>query len=260
MLRPKALGRVEVRLDRGDDRFGDLVLHGKYVGDVAVVALGPQMAAGGDVIELRGNAHPIAAAANAALDDVADAELARDLVDVGAAALVDKRGVARDDEEPPQLGQRGDDVLADPVGKIILGLVAAHVDEGQHGDAGPVAQRHDRLRHFVARRRGRFCRRHAFLARLHVCDEAESLSCDGADQRLRAAAVADRLARSIDPAGQGRLRDMSSFPDFIDQFFLADDAIAVLHEMDDEIEHLRLERDRHVLPTQLTRVGIKHLI
>ena len=55
-LRPKTFSRIEMRLDRGDDRLGDLVLHGEHVGEIAVVALGPQMAPGGDVVELRGNA------------------------------------------------------------------------------------------------------------------------------------------------------------------------------------------------------------
>ena len=90
VLRAKAFGGIEMRLDRGDDRLGDLVLHGEDVRDAAVVALGPQMAAGGDVVELRGDAHLVAAAAHAAFDDVAHAELARDLVDVGRAPLVDK--------------------------------------------------------------------------------------------------------------------------------------------------------------------------
>ena len=152
VLRAKTFGGIEMRLDRGNDRLGDLVLHGEDVGDVAVVALGPQMAAGGDIVELRGNAHLVAAPAHAAFDDVAHAEIMRDLVDVDRAALVDKRRVARDDEEPPQLGQRGDDVLADAVGEILLGAVAAHVDEGQHGDAGPVAQQQRRLRFVVAMR------------------------------------------------------------------------------------------------------------
>ena len=40
-LRAKAFRRVELRLDRGDDVFGDLVLHGEHVGDLAIVALRP---------------------------------------------------------------------------------------------------------------------------------------------------------------------------------------------------------------------------
>src|SRR5215204_6301318 len=107
-------------------------------------------------------------------------------------------------------------------------------------------------------RRSRFCRRSSsYLARLHGCDEPKALSRDRSDQRLRVAAVADRLAGSIDPAGQGRLCDMSSLPDLVDQFFLADDAVAILHEMHDEVEYLRLKRDRHILPAQLARIGVK---
>ena len=74
------LGGVELRLDRGDDGLGDLVLHREHVGEIAVVALRPEMAAGGDVDELGGDAHMVAVLAHAALDDVADAELLADLL------------------------------------------------------------------------------------------------------------------------------------------------------------------------------------
>ena len=38
-----------------------------------------------------------------------------------------------------------------------------------------------------------------------VADEAEALARDGADQLLLLAAVADRLSRGVDAAGQGRI-------------------------------------------------------
>ena len=41
--------------------LGDLVLYGEDVGELAVVAFGPEMAAGGDVVELRGDADAVAA-------------------------------------------------------------------------------------------------------------------------------------------------------------------------------------------------------
>ena len=132
---------VKLRLDRGDDGFGDLVLHREHVGEVAVVALRPEMAAGGDIVELRRDAHAVAALADAALDHIADAELLGDLFHVDGLALVDERRVARDHEEPAQLRQRGDDVLADAVGEILLLRIAAHVGERQHGDGRPVGQR-----------------------------------------------------------------------------------------------------------------------
>src|SRR4029077_13798588 len=101
-------------------------------------------AAGGNVVELGGNAYAVAILAYAAFDHVTDPELGADPLDVDGLALVDKRRVARDDEEPAQFGKRGDDVLADAVGEIILLRIVAHVDEGKHGDGGPGGQRQRR--------------------------------------------------------------------------------------------------------------------
>ncbi len=62
-----------------DDGGGDLVLDGEDVGELAVVALGPDVAVGRGVDQLDGDAHPVAGLAHAALDHVLDAELARHL-------------------------------------------------------------------------------------------------------------------------------------------------------------------------------------
>ena len=126
-LGAKIFGGVKLRLDRRDDGLGDLVLHREHIGELAVVAFGPDVAAGCDVVELRGDPHPVAFLADAAFDHVADAELLGDLLQVDRLALVDERRVAGDDEEPAQLRQRGDDVLADAVGEILLLRLAAHV-------------------------------------------------------------------------------------------------------------------------------------
>ena len=132
---------VELRLDRGDDRLGDLVLHREHVGETAIVALRPDVASGCDVVELRRDAHTIAVLPHAAFDHVTDAEVFPDLLDVDGLALISKRRVARDDEEPAQLGKAGDEVLADAVREILLLRIVAHVDEGQHRDGGTVGQR-----------------------------------------------------------------------------------------------------------------------
>ena len=76
--------------------------------------------------------------AHATLDHVADAQLLGDLLHMDGPVLVDKGRVARDHEEPTQLGQRGDDVLADAIGEILLLRFPAHVDEGKHGDGRSV--------------------------------------------------------------------------------------------------------------------------
>ncbi len=159
-LGAEILRGIELRLDRRDDGLGDFVLHGEHVGEVAVVALRPDMAAGGDVVELRRDAHAVAALAHAALDHIADAELLGDLLHMHRLALVDERRVARDHEEPAQLGQCGDDVFADAVGKILLLRIAAHVGEGQHGDGRPVGHGSRPRMRFLRQRTGwmRRCR------------------------------------------------------------------------------------------------------
>src|SRR5262245_17318635 len=61
--------------DRGN-RAGQLILDREDVLELTVVALGPAMGAGYGIDELHGDANPITAAANAALQDVAHSELA----------------------------------------------------------------------------------------------------------------------------------------------------------------------------------------
>src|SRR5262249_6432947 len=58
------LGISERWLDDPSHACRDLVLHGKDIVDVAVVAFGPDMSAGGCIDQLRGNAHPITALAH----------------------------------------------------------------------------------------------------------------------------------------------------------------------------------------------------
>ncbi len=94
-------------------------------------------------------------------------------------------------------------------------------------------------------------------ALLDIADEAEALSCDGADQGLVGAGIADRPARGIDPAGQGRFRDGTAMPDPVNQLVLGHHAIAVFHQMDDEIEHLWLDGNGTVASAQLASVGVK---
>ena len=133
-LGAKILGGIELRLDRGDDRLRDLVLHREDVGELAVVTFGPEMAAGGDVVELRGDADAVAVLADAALDDIAHAELFRDLTQMNRAALVDEARVACDHEQPSQPREAGDDVFGDPIGEVFVLGVAAHVGKGEDGD------------------------------------------------------------------------------------------------------------------------------
>ena len=53
--------------------------------------------------------------------------------------------------------------------------------------------------------------------------------------------VPKRTAGAIDAAGERGLGDDPAIPDRLDQFILADNALAVAHQVNDEIEDLRLD-------------------
>jgi hypothetical protein len=49
-------------------------------------------------------------------------------------------------------------------------------------------------------------------------------------------------------------------PDLVDQLVLADDPVAVFHEMDDEIENLRFHGHGNLLAAQLAPVGVEKVV
>ena len=49
-------------------------------------------------------------------------------------------------------------------------------------------------------------------------------------------------------------------PDQRDEVILADNAVAILHQMDQEVEHLRLHGNPMTAPKQLAASDIKHMI
>ncbi len=136
---PALLGRQR-DLERGDDLTRDLVLDLEDVGQLAVVALGPDVAAGRPVDQLGRDPDAVAGLAHAAFERMPHAELAAHLPQIGGAALVGEGGVARDHQQTGDLGEVGDDVLGDPVGEILLLGVGAHVLERQHDDRRLVRQ------------------------------------------------------------------------------------------------------------------------
>lgn len=66
---------------------------------------------------------------------------------------------------------------------------------------------------------------------------------DGRDRVLRRAVVADRAPRRLDLAAQGRVGDDPVAPDRREDLLLRHRAAAVAGEKDQEVEHLRLDRD-----------------
>ncbi len=110
----------------------DLVLHVEQIGDRLVETLRPEVAAALGVNQLDIDAHALAAALDAALEDIANVELAPDLLQVDGLALVGEGGVAPDDERAADAREVGGQALGHAVNKILLFGVAPHVGERQH--------------------------------------------------------------------------------------------------------------------------------
>src|SRR5438132_5599744 len=99
------------------------------------------MRAARGVDQLRGDAHSAACFADRAFQDIADAELASNVLYIDGPPLIGEARIAGDDEEPTDAAERGDDLLDHAVGEILLLRVAARILERQDGDRRLVRQR-----------------------------------------------------------------------------------------------------------------------
>src|SRR5262249_15288100 len=105
---------------------------------------------------------------------------------------------------------------------------------------------HRTRRPFVDCNRGR---RRTVL--VNVADKAKSAFVQRADEALVVAAVAERPPCCADAGAQRRLRDDAALPNHVDQFVLADDPIAVANQVNEQIEHLRLDVNGRAGASQL---------
>src|SRR6185437_17168802 len=100
----------QFRLDDAGDARRHLVLKVEHVFDLALEAVGPEMRAGARIDELPGDAQAAAGLAHRAFEDIVDGELAPDLLHVDRLSLVGEARIARENEEPSDARQRGDDL------------------------------------------------------------------------------------------------------------------------------------------------------
>ena len=137
------IGRLlgAARLDGGDliaqrvrEAPNDLVLHVEEISKRLVEALRPKMTAGLGVDELHVDAHAIPPALNAALEDIADVQVAADGLHVERLALVGESRVAGDHDGAPETREIGRQALRDSVDEMLLLLVAADIGERQNDD------------------------------------------------------------------------------------------------------------------------------
>src|ERR1700759_173340 len=92
-------GSLNLPRKRTHDIRRHLVLQIEDVGEVAIIAVGPDVNASLSMNELAGDAHPATCLAHAAFQHVAHAKVAGDCADINGPALVGKGAVARDDKE-----------------------------------------------------------------------------------------------------------------------------------------------------------------
>ena len=98
------------------------------------------------------------------------------------------------------------------------------------------------------------------LSLAHGPHEPDALARGGPDDALLLAAVADGAPRGVDAAGERRFGYDAAVPHGGNQIILADHAIAVADQKNQQVEDLRLGRDERALATQLAPVGIKNVI
>ena len=89
------LGRDEFGIQRACQARDDFILHVEEIGEGFVKPVRPEMIAGFRVDELDIDAHAIAAALNAAFEDITHVQLAADLLQIDGLSLISEGGIAR---------------------------------------------------------------------------------------------------------------------------------------------------------------------
>ena len=103
----------------------------RKVGPIGVEPIGPEMGAAFGVDELRVHPNLLASAPHAAFEDIANAELATDLLHVNRFALVGKGRVPGDHKAPGNPRKVGGEIVRDAIGEVFLVRVVRQVGERQ---------------------------------------------------------------------------------------------------------------------------------
>ena len=186
----EAFWSEQPHLESIDDLARDLVLDGEDVLKRPVVGLRPEVRAVGRTDQLRGDTDAVTRLADAPLEDVIDPERLRDVRDRHVLTFECERRSAGDHAQTLHLREHVEQLLAETVREIVVRLVVAHVDEGQHGDrrgSGACPRRRDRR---GRRRRARLDSPAggAFAVRVAVeCEHADCNDQQGSDHHVELA-------------------------------------------------------------------------
>src|SRR5215468_1570616 len=107
------------------------------------------------VDRLRGDAHPTAALTHRAFEHVADAEFTRDLLHIDSLTFIGKARIARDDEEPADPAERGDDSSIMPSTKYSCFGSPLRLAEGSTAIDGLSGNARSKVERFAQKKGGR---------------------------------------------------------------------------------------------------------
>ena len=94
----------------------------------------------------------------------------------------------------------------------------------------------------------------------NVTNEAEAFAGDRSDEALFPTAIAYGFACRVDVTGQGQFGDDAATPHPVQQVILADDVLAVLQQIQQQIEDLRANRNRLGAPCELPPLLVEHVV
>src|SRR2546430_2199769 len=94
----------------------------------------------------------------------------------------------------------------------------------------------------------------------YLADKAKPLARKRADQNLPLAVVADGVANRVDLAAEGGFRNDTAAPYGRHEVILADNALAILNEIEQQIEGLRLGGDESSPAPQFPAVRIEQIL
>src|SRR6476660_9131662 len=115
----------------GSNVLCNIALHVEQVRSGAVIPIRPNVAACSCIYELGSHPNLVAKRLNAAFENVFHVEVAAYLADVGRLALVDLGRIAGDDDKVLGVGEIGNYVLGNAIGKAVPLGIASDVIERQ---------------------------------------------------------------------------------------------------------------------------------
>ena len=122
-------GSANRRFQRSRDGIGDLILNGKDVIEIAIVAFGPYVMPVLRVDQLASDADTVPGFSDAAFQDISCSQSLTNGLHLYGLSFVGEARVTGYHRKPPPHGKPGKDVLSESIGKEFLLRVSAQIVE-----------------------------------------------------------------------------------------------------------------------------------